>query len=225
MREKYGNQICLHPFTKTGRLGVVHKTFPILSLKKDDRKFLTPKNDYFLELDHNGAEIRTLMYLCGLEQPDTDVYMFINKECYKNSLTREEIKKNIITTLYSGTDNIGSLSNIFDIKSLKEKYFIDNYVVTPFGKKIKSDDYHFLNYLCQSTFSYVFYFQMMNLQEFLKNKKSYVAFPMHDSLIIDLAEEDISYAREIVSLYSNTVFGKFLVNKKLGTNYLDMVKV
>ncbi len=225
MVEKYGNKILLHPFTKTGRLGTCHKTFPILSLKKEDRKYILPKNDYFLELDHNGAEIRTLLYLCDIEQPDGDVYEYINKECYKNSMTRDEIKKNIITTMYSGNENIGNLSKIFNIKNLKEKYYIDGNVVTPFGKKIKSDDFHFLNYLCQSTFSYLFYFQMMKMQEFLSGKKSYVSFPLHDSLIIDLSESDLEIAKDIVSIYKNTIFGNFLVNKKLGLNYLDMVKL
>jgi hypothetical protein len=225
MVEKYGNKIMLHPFTKTGRLGTCHKTFPILSLKKEDRKYLFPKNDYFLELDHNGAEIRTLLYLCDMEQPDGDVYQYINKECYKNSMSRDDIKKAIITTIYSGNENIGQLSRLFDIKKLKEKYFIDDHVITPFNKKIKSDDFHFLNYLCQSTFSYIFYFQMMKMQEMLSGRKSYVSFPLHDSLIIDLNESDLDIANDIVSLYKNTIFGNFLVNKKLGTNYLDMVRI
>ncbi|HAI19246.1 MAG TPA: hypothetical protein DCM10_15195, partial [Xanthomarina gelatinilytica] len=51
--------------TKTGRLTTHPHSFPILTLDRELRGVVVPKNDYFIELDYNAAELRTLISLQG----------------------------------------------------------------------------------------------------------------------------------------------------------------
>ncbi len=58
----------------TGRLTTKPGSFPILNLKKEIADCVVPTNDVFVQLDFNGAEIRTLISLAGKEQPEEDIH-------------------------------------------------------------------------------------------------------------------------------------------------------
>jgi len=53
----------------------------------------------------------------------------------------------------------------------------------------------------------------------LEGAKSYVAFPIHDSIVLDLSVEDKEKLPEIIDIFSNTVLGKFMVNVNVGKNF------
>ena len=223
--EKYGDYIGFHPFTKNGRLTVTNKAFPILTLKKEERINIVPHNHFFLELDFNGAEVRTLFASAGLSQPENDIYKFISDEVYDGTMNRDEVKKNVIVTFYRGNSDLGRLGKLVDIEALKSKFFFGDHLITPFGRKIMCDEEHFMNYLGQSASSYNFFIQMMKMQDLLKYTKSFVAFPQHDSLIIDFHEDDLGFSRQILESFQDTVLGKFLINKKMGYDFFNMVKI
>ena len=76
--------------TVTGR---EKNSFPILTLNKELRSALTPKNDLFVELDYNAAEVRVLLALLGEDQPNEDIHSWISKNVFDEKIDRESTKK------------------------------------------------------------------------------------------------------------------------------------
>ena len=81
--------------TVTGRLSERPGSFPILRLPKKERHILCPNNDVYVELDINGAEIRTILHLFGKEQPQHDIHQWNAENLFCGKLSREEAKARI----------------------------------------------------------------------------------------------------------------------------------
>jgi hypothetical protein len=211
--------------TKTGRLTTERGSFPILTLDKDLREFIKPNHDAFLEIDFNAAELRTLLALVGTAQPEEDVHNWNIKNIFGPSTTREEAKKRVFSWLYNPDSKDFLLNRAYDRVLIKEKYWDGQNVTTPFLREIESDEYHSVNYILQSTTSDVCLEQASKVHKFLKNMKSKIAFIMHDSIVLDVTKEEKNKIPEIVSLFENTRFGKYMVNVKLGKNFGDMKEI
>ena len=82
-----------------------------------------------------------------------------------------------------------------------------------------------VNYLVQSTAADLFLRQMIKIWGMLKDKKSYVAFCLHDSLVIDLAEEDDSMINDLKEEFANTSLGLFKINSFGGKNFGEMKRL
>ena len=68
-----------------------------MNLSKQYRKVIHPKNDFFLELDYNAAEVRVFLALSGFKQPETDIHEWNRiKFGYDD---RSEAKNNIIRVI------------------------------------------------------------------------------------------------------------------------------
>ena len=209
--------------SKTGRLSTKPKTFPILNLDSKYRSIIKPNNDALLELDFNAAEVRVLFGLANKEQPEGDIHSWNAKRL---SLTREEAKVEIFAWLYGSTKvDQKKYESLFGINKVIENYYDGKVITNPYGRKIISDDFHKMNYLVQSTAADLVLEQIIKIQKILENKKSYIAFTVHDSLIIDLAKEDKSLVNEIVKTFSNTRLGTFPVNISIGKDYGSLRKI
>jgi len=90
--------------TVTGRLSERPGSFPILRLPKKERHILCPNNDVYVELDINGAEIRTILHLFGKEQPQHDIHQWNAENLFCGKLSREEAKKKVFSWLYNPED-------------------------------------------------------------------------------------------------------------------------
>jgi hypothetical protein len=66
---------------------------------------------------------------------------------------------------------------------------------------------------------------MIKVSDHLKGCKSYVAFPIHDSIVLDLSEEERGKLPEIIEIFSNTALGKFKVNVSVGTNFGNLKRL
>ena len=212
--------------TKTGRLSVKKGSFPILNLDKEFRTVIEPTNDWILELDYNAAELRTLLALAGKDQPVVDIHQWNSGIL---GVSRDEAKKSVISWLYgSKTSDIGErLSEIYAREKILSEYYdpVAQIVKTPFGRKIPTDDHHALNYLVQSTTADLVFDRMIALRGLLKDKKSFIKFCLHDSVVIDLAQEDMISVTEIFNVFSNTKLGRFVSSLNAGKNFGELEKV
>ena len=212
--------------TITGRLTTKKNSFPILTLDKHLRCVIEPKNDYFLELDFNAAEPRVLLSLTNQEQPKEDIHQFNAK---KLNLTREEAKKDIFLWLYGGVVNKErkeAFEILFKTGELLKKYN-GSIITTPFDREIKTDDFHRLNYLIQSTTSDMVLRQVIKLSKYLEGKRTKLFCIIHDALFFDVssAEYDFKSCRDLIDLYSNNYFGFYPVVARIGKNLGNMEKV
>jgi hypothetical protein len=215
--------------TLTGRLSINKGSFPIQNFQKDYRFSLKPHNDWFVAFDINAAELRTSLALLNAEQPEKDLYDWIGKEILEN-VSRAEAKKIVIEWLYNSNNPMyqkysKNLDSVFKKDALKSMYWVNGEVHTPFGRKIASDEHHVISYLNQSTFIDLFHRQVLKVDDFLKDKKSFISFLLHDEFVLDLCDDEKEEITEIIKIIENTKFGKFLSNVKVGRNYGSMKKL
>ena len=211
--------------TKTGRLTTEPKSFPILTMDKEFRSIIEPKNDYFVELDFNAAELRTLLSLQGKSQPMGDMHEWNMQNVFKGDITRSEAKKRIFAWLYNPESHDALCEHAYGRDSVVQKYFTQGQVTTFWGKVIPSEKRTALNYIIQSTCAENVLRQMIKLSNYLKGCKTNVAFPIHDSVVLDFSIEDRGKLGEIVDLFSNTELGKFKVNVSVGSNFGNLQKL
>lgn len=214
----------------TGRLTVSDDSFPILTLNKRLRGVIVPKNDWFVELDLNAAELRVARALLNHPQIEGDHHQWAVDNIFNGELTRTEAKETATSWLY-GSHNKNAvkydkqLEEFYKKEALKSCFWVDGYVHTPFQRKIEADDYHVVSYLNQSTLIDLFHRQILKMNKLLIGKKSFVSFLVHDCLVLDLAEEDKDILVDLIRTLSDTQWGTFPVNVKIGCNYGEMKKV
>lgn len=211
--------------TKTGRLSNAQSGIPILTLKKEDRASLKPRNDLFVELDFNAAELRTLLALGDKEQPEQDIHDWNMQQFNKEGMTREEVKKRTFAWLYNPEASDSLLESLYDRHAIKDKYKTATGLRTPFFREIETEDRKVLNYLVQSTSSDVCIEQCFKLREFFKECKTKISYLLHDSVILDYSKEDRDKLIEAKNIFSNTRFGKYRVNASIGKDFGNMKRI
>ena len=208
--------------TVTGRLSTRGDSFPILTMRKELRRLVKPKNDWFLSLDYNGAEIRTLLALSGKEQPPDDIHAWNLTNIFKRvDIPREEAKTIFFSWLYNPDSKIIN-TEYYDREKVLDKWYVGGYINTVFGRKIIVDDRRAFNYLIQSTTADLVIDRACRIDEFLKDKKSFISHIIHDEIVIDLYNDEREIVSEIKEIFSNNKLGKFVVNLNAGQNYLDL---
>lgn len=214
----------------TGRLTVKKDSFPILTFQKQHRNILLPQNDWFISFDMNAAELRTAFALMGTSQPEGDFHQWSVEKIYNKELSRSEAKETTTSWLYNSNSKNAvkydsNLSKIFDKEKLKNNYWINGYVHTPYNRIIASDEYHAISYLNQSTFIDLFHRQIIKVDDYLQNKKSFISFMIHDELVLDVTEEEKNNIIDIAKILQDTPYGIFPVNIKAGKNFGEMKKL
>ena len=210
--------------TRTGRLTTKKGTVPILTMSNEFKSAIRPQNDYFLELDFNGAEVRTLLGLLGKEQPRGDVHDFHLNKIFTKINTRDQAKVAFFAWLYGSKtaadpEEMIKLAEYYKKTELLQKYWDGNTVRTPFKKEIRdASAHHALNYLVQSTAAELTLKQAVKLEYLLRKQShgSHISFLIHDAVVIDMKKGDESLIRSLAELMASTDFGKFMVNIKRG---------
>ena len=210
-----------NPFgTVTGRLSTHSNSFPILTLPKEFRAIIKPKNDWLVEVDYNAAELRTLLALTGKEQPKEDLHEWNRTNVYRT--TREKAKKRIFAWLYNPDSKDYLSSRTYDRDQVKTKYYDGTYVHTDFNRKIMCEDRVALNYIIQSTTSDLVMNKIIEINELLSETKSKILFCMHDSFVIDLCDKDKPILKDILKIFSETQYGEYKVNLNIGRDFSKM---
>lgn len=195
--------------SRTGRLTTRKGTFPILSLKKEERASIKPNNDFFVSLDYNGFDLRTFLFLSGYEQPDEDIHEWNIKHIFKSS-TREEAKKALFSWLYDDRDNF-SASQIYHKAPVVEQYYdaSTKTVENPFGRVISDvDSAKALSYIVQSTAGDLFLDRACDVRDFLRGKQTKIAILLHDELVLDFSKQDLPELNKMIKLFQDTKLGK-----------------
>tara|TARA_R100001591_G_scaffold88207_1_gene94239 strand:- start:52 stop:1254 length:1203 start_codon:yes stop_codon:yes gene_type:complete len=213
--------------TVTGRLATYPASFPMLTMKKDFRRIVKPHNDWFLSLDYNGAEVRTVLSLLGHPQPEDDIHAWNIANVFNSInnddviLNRDDAKVMFFGWLYNPESEVIQ-SKIYDRDAIVEAFYSDGEVSTPFGRNIPVDRRRALSYIVQSTTSDLVVDRAVEIDKFLQDKKSFVSHIVHDEIAIDLSDEDRDLVPEIKEIFSNNKLDKFMVNLSAGKNYQDL---
>ena len=204
--------------TVTGRLTTNPDSFPVLTMKKEYRKIVKPINDLFISLDYNGAEIRTLLSLCGQSQPKEDVHMWNIHNIFEDSeMSREAAKLAFFAWLYNPDSN-EIRTSVYDKEKILDKYYVDGYINTPYGRKIEVDQRKALNYLIQSTTADRVLEKAVKVDKMLEGKRSFISIIIHDEIVIDYCDEERNLIAEIKKEFE----GDYLSNVRGGKNLYDL---
>ena len=205
--------------TKTGRLTTQKNSFPIMTMDKDFRSIVKPTNDWFVELDFNAAELRTLMALGGSEMPLEDIHGWNARNLFNTRTTREEAKQGFFSWLYDENKINPNLSKVYDRDKVREMYWDGENVKTMFGREIEADRKHALNYIIQSTTADLVLRQVIKIHDMLRDMKGFIAFTIHDNIVLDLPDEERYTIPMMIEKFSDTELGKFFVNVKAGKDF------
>ncbi len=206
--------------TITGRLTTKPNSFPALTIKRDYRKIVKPKNDLFVSLDYNGAEVRTLLDLTGEPQPKIDIHQWNAKNLFEQEVTREECKVRFFAWLYN-PDSDDIETDYYSKEKILDKHYKNGYIYTPYGRSIKVEHRKALNYLVQSTTADRVLEKAVKIDKMLEGKKSYISFIIHDELVIDYSDED----RHMIADIKKEFEGDYLSNIKGGKDLYSLSEI
>jgi hypothetical protein len=122
--------------------------------------------------------------------------------------------------LYNPSNSKSEFDQIFSRQIFRDFYFYDdNILTTPFGRRLPVEERKAQNYLLQSTTSDQVLENAYKIQKMLKTKKSTIAFTLHDSIILDMSQEDAIMLKEIKNQFEQTRWGKFMSTCKIGNTF------
>ena len=209
--------------TRTGRLSTHPNSFPILTMPKEMRALIKPHNDWFISLDYNGAEARTVLALLGEKQPACDVHEWNVNNVFRNKgvESREAAKTFFFSWLYNpSSDKIQE--SFYDRDALLKEYYQEGGIQTIFDRKIDVDEYKAVNYIVQSTTADLVNDRAVAIDQFLEDKRSFVSHIVHDEIVLDMPDEERYLIPEIKEIFSNNKLDKFVTNLKAGKDYMDI---
>jgi len=209
----------------TGRLTLEKGSFPILNLPKNFRKVLKPNNDFFVEFDYNAAELRTMLALMGMEQPQEDIHNWNIRHIFKDGCSREEAKKRVFAWLYNPQSQDDLLNKAYKRDEVLSKYWDGTQVTTPFGRVMEAGEHYALNYLIQSTTSDLVLEQVLKVSEFIEETPSKIVFLIHDSFVLDIPAESRYNIPEIKNIFASNRFGEYRVGVRVGKDFGSMKEI
>ena len=214
----------------TGRLTITSGP-NILTMRKDLRKIIKSryKNGKIFQIDFTSLEPRILLLMQGISAPK-DIYTHISKEVLGGSATREVSKLATLGAIFgissarlqestglSDTDSLEILKQVRRYfktaplgKSLKNEMIEKGYIENVYGRKVVPSSYQshvLINNKVQSTGVDV---SLLGFSDLLKsfNLEQLSVIPLfliHDSIVIDIPEDQV---KKVVDITSEGIYNK-----------------
>lgn len=185
---------------KTGRMVTERESFPILNLKKEDRRYILPTNNFLCEYDLVSADFRVFLQIFG-EQEELELAKDIDLYKEKDPEKRAKKKQEIFSLIYSKTYNwffqkLGIAEKCTSLISGENENFV--FVETPIYKRRlaipkgeSGVDFHYIvSYVIQSLTNDSVFDAIKSIYSLLRGKKSFIKCLIHDSFVIDWDEEE-----------------------------------
>ena len=111
-------------------------------------------------------------------------------------------------------------TSIYDKDKILDKWYVDGYINTPYGRKVPVERRKALNYLLQSTTSDRVLSKAVEIDEYLtkNNCKSYISHIVHDELVIDYSDIDRPHLEAIRQIFEDG----YLTNLSAGKDYFNL---
>jgi DNA polymerase I-like protein with 3'-5' exonuclease and polymerase domains len=136
-------------------------------------------------------------------------------------MNRSEAKTTFFAWLYNPA-SIEIQSPEYNRDKALQKYYENGVITTPYGRQMIVEDKKALNYLIQSTTADLVLEKAVQIDELLTNKKSFISHIVHDEIVLDISHDERDLISEIKEVFSNNQLGSYLVNLKVGKNYLNL---
>jgi len=164
-----------------------------------------------------------MISLMGQKQPQEDIHEWNIKNIFKEDISRAEAKQKFFAWLYN-SENKTIDSEFYSKGALVEEFYCEEQkeIRNPFGRRATCDRFHALNYLLQSSSSDNCLDRVNKIERFLRDRRSYVAFTIHDCIIIDLHRDDRALIPQLKQIFEDTKLGKFKSSCHIGKNYGNM---
>tara|TARA_Y100000034_G_C6883423_1_gene405207 strand:+ start:699 stop:1808 length:1110 start_codon:yes stop_codon:yes gene_type:complete len=217
-------------WTSTGRPSNSFGSVNFAALTKEQRKAFIPENDMLVEYDYDAYHLRLIGDFIGYKFPQASVHEYLAS--FYGS-TYEESKQITFKLLYGGIDEtIRKQIPFFDKtqKFIDEKWeeFNDkNYVETDiYIRKLYKNNYtsmnrnKLFNYIIQAYETEVNIKTIIELQDYLKNKRTKLVLYGYDSFTFDFNTTDgVNVLKDVKKILEKD---RYLIKAKAGKNFGEM---
>ena len=218
---------------KTGRLSFKKGTVNFYILPKDLRKCLIAPPDYsIIQLDFKAFQPRLAIF-CTADEEFKKIFSDIEDIYSIFPGDREENKISFISWMFSKRKH-----SVFDVvaspilnlrKELHAQVKKTGKLTNKFGRTLyysdEDDNVVFQNYITSNEVDAILTL-MVKIYDSLRDKKSRIIFPFHDSIVLYVHKDEMNLVSEIKSCMENehrTLFGsKMPVSVKHGKNFEQM---
>ena len=223
---------------KTGRMTCKKDSFNFYNINKSIRNIIQASNDsVFLQIDYKSFQPRLAIFSTNDEQFKNkfgnidDIYSVFSGDRKRNKLA-------FLAWMYSNNSSERFSKEAYPIEKLKLETFKqarkENKIKNVFGRVLYFDDNTeehviFQNYITSLEVDFMISV-CVELFNFLKEYKTKILFPFHDSIIFELNKNESHLVDSIGNIMINffekrTFFTKFPIDVKIGDNLGDMKNV
>lgn len=211
-------------FAENFRLKSEHESFNVFNLRKELRHIIVPNsNEYVLfACDYKQFEFRTLLNLIDCDKSifSDNLYENLGKQL---GLESDVAKQSLIAWMYSDRRH-ETLDRMLDKGKILSK--IDGSMFVFEGAPVYVGEHEANNkklHTIVQTVSQFFYLRkLVEIIELLQNKKSVLAFPLHDSLVFFVHKSELWLCETISNKLESDVYK---IKKYIGKNYKEIEEI